>query len=51
VIINQPENKTYQEELVKDVLSIIAVFSARLYGSRSHKNREVVQQAQKLFKR
>lgn len=27
-----------------DVLEIITMFSARLYGSRSHKNQQVMQQ-------
>ena len=33
----------FEEELVQDVLEIIIVFSARLYGSRSHKNRRLVE--------
>ncbi len=43
VIINQSDRPlSFEEELVPDVLEIIAVFSARLYGSRSHKNRKLV---------
>ena len=38
VILNQKE-KTFEQELAGDVLEIITVFSARLYGSRSHKNK------------
>jgi hypothetical protein len=38
--ITQP--KADDEELAKDVLEIITVFSARLYGSRSKKNRELM---------
>ena len=38
VIINQSQDSTFEEELAKDVLEIITVFSARLYGSRSKKN-------------
>ena len=49
VVLNEDEDKTYEEELLEDVLSIITVFSARLYGSRSHKNKKVVQEAKKLF--
>ena len=49
VIINEDEIKTYEEELVEDVLSIITVFSSKLYGSRSHKNKTVVETANKLF--
>jgi predicted site-specific integrase-resolvase len=30
------------EDLAKDVLEIITVFSARLYGSRSHKNQKLI---------
>ena len=39
-IINHTEDKTYEEELVEDVLSVITVFSSRLYGSRSHKTKK-----------
>lgn len=42
VIINSSEEASFEEELVQDVLEIITVFSARLYGSRSRKNREVM---------
>ena len=42
VIINQGEDSTFEEELANDVLEIITVFSARLYGSRSHKNRKLI---------
>jgi predicted site-specific integrase-resolvase len=42
VIINACENCTFEDELATDVLEIITVFSARLYGSRSHKNREIM---------
>ena len=44
VIINQSDRPlSFEEELVQDVLEIITVFSARLYGSRSHKNRRLVE--------
>ena len=32
-----------EEELAKDVLEIITVFSARLYGSRSRKNQKLIE--------
>ncbi|GAB6068742.1 hypothetical protein JCM13664_20630 [Methylothermus subterraneus] len=38
VILNQGEETSFEEDLAKDVLEIITVFSARLYGSRSCKN-------------
>lgn len=40
-IINQTEDKTYEQELVEDMLSIVTVFSSRLYGSRSHKIKKI----------
>lgn len=44
VMINQGEQPLgFEEELAQDVLEIITVFSARLYGSRSHKNRKLVE--------
>jgi len=43
VIINQGEQSLgFEEELAQDVLEIITVFSARLYGSRSDKNRQLM---------
>ena len=41
VIINHEEDH-FESKLAKDVLEIITVFSARLYGSRSHKNKKIV---------
>lgn len=43
VIINKGEEPTFEEELAQDVLEIITVFSARLYGSRSHKNKKMLE--------
>ncbi len=34
-VVNGEEPKSLQEELVQDMLSILTVFSAKLYGSRS----------------
>ena len=42
VILEEPEVVSFEEELCKDVLTLMTVFSARLYGKRSHKNRTVV---------
>ncbi|MDE5083442.1 MAG: IS607 family transposase [Trichodesmium sp. St18_bin1] len=44
VIINNSENSTVEEDLATDLLEIIKVFSARLYGSRNDKNKEIVQE-------
>ena len=43
VIIHQGERPSFEEELVQDVLEIVTVFSARLYGSRSHKARKTIE--------
>ena len=42
VVLNQGEDTTFEEDLAQDVLEIITVFSARLYGSRSRKNEELL---------
>lgn len=42
VILNHGEDTTFEEDLAKDVLEIITVFSARLYGSRSRKNQKLL---------
>jgi putative resolvase len=42
VIINSGADVKFEEELAKDVLEIITVFSARLYGSRSRKNQKLL---------
>jgi excisionase family DNA binding protein len=42
VILNRGEDTSFEEDLAKDVLEIITVFSARLYGSRSHKNQKII---------
>lgn len=43
VIINQGEDTSFEEDLAEDVLEIITVFSARLYGSRSHRNKKLIE--------
>ncbi len=42
VIINKGEDASFEEDLANDVLEIITVFSARLYGSRSRKNQKLI---------
>jgi len=41
-MINQGIETSFEEELAQDVLEIITVFSARLYGSRSRKNKKLM---------
>ncbi len=42
VMINAAEDSSFEDDLVQDVLEIITVFSARLYGSRSRKNKKLI---------
>ncbi len=48
IIINTAQERSFDDDLVQDVLEIITVFSARLYGSRSHKNKQVMQQLKEV---
>ena len=47
IIVHASEDASFVEELVQDVLEIITAFSARLYGSRRHKNKQVLDGAVK----
>ena len=38
-VIDVELNKTFEEELVSDIVSLMASFSARLYGKRSSRNK------------
>jgi putative resolvase len=48
IIIHKGEQPSFEEELAKDVLEIITVFSARLYGSRSHKNKKLIEELKRV---
>ena len=48
VIINRSEDSTYEEDLAKDIMDIITVFSARMYGSRSHRNKKIVEKLREI---
>jgi predicted site-specific integrase-resolvase len=48
IILNPREDSTFEEDLATDVLEIITVFSARLYGSRSRKNLKIMQKLQEI---
>jgi predicted site-specific integrase-resolvase len=48
IIVSQDENKTFQQETIEDILSIFTVFSAKLYGSRSHKNKKITEYLKKI---
>lgn len=43
VIVNKsPEEISFEQELVQDMIELIQVFSSRLYGARSHKNKKLI---------
>jgi putative resolvase len=48
VIINASLESSFEEDLAQDVIEIVTVFSARLYGSRSHRNRKVMEQLRSI---
>ncbi|WP_026212877.1 IS607 family transposase [Faucicola boevrei] len=49
IIINQGKNLSFEEELAQDVLEIITVFSARFYGSRSKKNKKLLEAVKEVL--
>ncbi len=50
IIINASEDSTFEEDLANDVIEIVTVFSARLYGSRSDENKQVMERLQEVAK-
>lgn len=42
VILNRGEDTSFEQDLAEDVLEIITVFSARLYGARSRKSAKMM---------
>jgi predicted site-specific integrase-resolvase len=42
VVMEQLEKPTFEQELVNDMLELVTVVSARLYGARSGKGRAAV---------
>ena len=50
IIINKSANSTFEENLAQDVLEIMTVFSAKLYGSRSKKNSDLLKKLKELEK-
>ena len=48
-VINEDTYKSPQEEMVKDLITIIAHFSGKLYGMRSHKQKEVIKSVKNIL--
>ncbi len=40
IIHHEAQAVTFEEELCKDVITLMTVFSARLYAKRSHRNKK-----------
>jgi len=49
--LNHDVNSSPEQELVQDVLEVITVFSARLYGLRSHQNKAILEELEKSAKK
>jgi predicted site-specific integrase-resolvase len=41
-VLRQKESLSFENQLVQDLISIITVFSAKLYGKRSHANKKAM---------
>jgi predicted site-specific integrase-resolvase len=48
IIINASEDSSFEEDLASDVIEIITVFSARLYGARNHQNKQIMDQLREV---
>jgi predicted site-specific integrase-resolvase len=42
VIVDDVQTTTFEQELVQDVIELMTVFSAKLYGKRSHRNKNII---------
>ena len=40
-ILEEQKPKNFEQELVSDVIEIMTVFTAKMYGKRSHKNKKI----------
>jgi len=48
-VLDPGEDKTAEQELTDDMLALLASFSGRLYGMRSHKQKELLRCAQAVI--
>jgi predicted site-specific integrase-resolvase len=48
-VLDPSEDKTAEQELTDDLLALLASFSGRLYGMRSHKQKELLKCAQAVI--
>lgn len=45
IILDDKVEQTFEQELVNDVIEIMTVFTAKMYGKRSHKNKKILKAA------
>ena len=50
VIINKGSDASFDEDLAQDMLEIITIFNARLYGARNRKNQQIIHGMHKVLK-
>ena len=48
VIINKGEQPSFEEELTRDVMEIMTVFCAKLYGRRSQKSKKLAEEIENI---
>ena len=48
VIINKSKQPSFEEELTRDVMEILTVFCAKLYGRRSHTSKKMAEEIDKI---
>ena len=48
VIINKGDQPSFEEELTRDVMEIMTVFCAKLYGRRSHKSKKLAEEIENI---
>lgn len=48
VILNATSLAEFEEEIAEDIMEIITIFSARLYGSRNEKNRDIIKKLKEI---
>ena len=48
VIINKSKQPSFEEELTRDVMEIMTVFCAKLYGRRSHTSKKMAEEIDKI---
>ena len=48
VIINKSKRPSFEEELTRDVMEIMTVFCAKLYGRRSHTSKKMAEEIDKI---